>query len=52
LADPKPLALAQRLYDGGQADVAIVCRARGISRAALYRYVTPPSADDRARAKA
>lgn len=37
LADPKTLALAQRLYDGGETDVATICRTLGISRATLYR---------------
>ena len=39
LADRKQLALAQALYDGGQTDVATICRALGISRATLYRYL-------------
>jgi DNA invertase Pin-like site-specific DNA recombinase len=37
LADPKRLALARTLYDGGQADVATTCATLGISRATLYR---------------
>ena len=37
LADPKKLALARALYDGGQADVATICATLGISRATLYR---------------
>ncbi len=37
LADPKKLALARTLYDGGQADVATICATLGISRATLYR---------------
>ena len=41
LADPKQLALAQALYDGGQADVATICATLGVSRATLYRYVRP-----------
>jgi len=40
LADPKQLALARRLYaDGGQTDIATICKTLGISRATLYRYV-------------
>jgi hypothetical protein len=41
LADPKQLALAQALDDGGTIDVATICRTLGISRATLYRYVRP-----------
>lgn len=37
--DPKTLALAQRLYDGGQTDVGTICRTLGIARATLYRYL-------------
>ena len=36
LADPKQLALAQALYDGGQTDVATICETLGVSRATLY----------------
>ena len=43
LADAKQVAMAQALYDGGQADVATICRTLGISRATFYRYVCPPS---------
>lgn len=43
LADPKKVELAQALYADGQTDVATICRTLGISRAALYRYVTPPA---------
>jgi DNA invertase Pin-like site-specific DNA recombinase len=39
LADPKTLALAQRLYDEGGTDVATICRTLGVSRATLYRYL-------------
>ena len=39
LADPKKLALAQRLYADGQTDVATICRTLGISRATLYRAI-------------
>lgn len=42
LADPKTLALAQSLYDGGQTDVETICRTLGISRATLYRSVKRP----------
>jgi DNA invertase Pin-like site-specific DNA recombinase len=37
LADPKKLALAQALYEGGQTDIATICQTLGISRATLYR---------------
>ena len=39
LADAKQLALARALYDGGQTDVATICRALGVSRATLYRVL-------------
>jgi DNA invertase Pin-like site-specific DNA recombinase len=39
LADPKQLALAQTLYDAGQADVATICKTLGVSRATLYRHL-------------
>jgi DNA invertase Pin-like site-specific DNA recombinase len=39
LADPKQVALAQALHDGGQTDIATICRTLGISRATLYRYI-------------
>jgi DNA invertase Pin-like site-specific DNA recombinase len=42
LADPKKVALAQALYDGGQTDLATLCRTLGISRATLYRYIDHP----------
>ena len=50
LADPKQLALAQALYDGGQTDIATLCRTLGISRATLYRYLDRP--DERRGSKA
>ena len=37
LGDPKKLALALALYDGGQADIATICQTLGVSRATLYR---------------
>ncbi len=37
LADAKQLELARTLYDGGQTDIATICRTLGISRATLYR---------------
>ena len=43
LADAKKVAMAQALYDGGQADVATICKTLGISHATLYRSVRPPS---------
>ncbi len=45
LADVKKQALAQALYDGGQADVATICRTLGISRATFYRYVRSHSGE-------
>ena len=39
LTNPKQLALAQALYDGGQSDVATICQTLGISRATLYRHL-------------
>ena len=39
LADAKQIAAAQALYDGGQTDIATICRTMGISRATLYRYL-------------
>jgi len=39
LADPKQVALARRLYQDGQTDVATICRTLGISRATFYRAV-------------
>jgi DNA invertase Pin-like site-specific DNA recombinase len=39
LVDPKQLALAQRLYEDGETDVATICRTLGISRATLYRVL-------------
>jgi len=43
LADPKKVELAQALYADGRHDVATICQTLGISRATLYRYVTPPT---------
>ena len=37
----KKLALARALYDGGQADVATICKTLGVSRATLYRAHNP-----------
>src|SRR5215210_458884 len=45
LADPKQVALAQALYDGGRTDIETICRTLGISRATLYRYVSPRGND-------
>ncbi len=49
LADPRTLALARALYDGGTTDVATICQTLGISRATLYRHLrrdtTPDPAD-------
>ncbi len=52
LDDPKQVALAQARYDGRQTDVATICRTLRISRATLYRSVTPrtdESATDRTK---
>src|SRR5215211_6561823 len=51
LDDPKQVALAQSLYDGGQTDVATICRTLGISRATLYRYIERPEGRHRAMKK-
>ena len=40
LGDPKQLALARALYDGGQTDIVTICTTLGISRATLYRAIT------------
>ncbi len=37
LADAKQLDLARALYEGGQTDIATICKTLGISRATLYR---------------
>ncbi|CAA9547370.1 MAG: Phage DNA invertase [uncultured Thermomicrobiales bacterium] len=39
LADPKRLALARALHEGGETDVATICKTLGISRATLYRHL-------------
>ena len=41
LADPKKLAMAQRLYDDPTQAIADICRALRISRTTLYRSVKP-----------
>jgi len=46
LADPKKLALAQRMYDEGGTDIATICQTLGISRATLYRNIRRPSVSD------
>ena len=48
LIDPKQVALAQALYDGGQTDIGTICRTLGISRATLYRYIERPEGRHRA----
>ncbi len=45
LADPKKLALALALYDGGQTDIATICQTLGISRATFYRYLKPDTGE-------
>jgi DNA invertase Pin-like site-specific DNA recombinase len=37
LTDARQLGLARTLYQGGQTDIATICRTLGISRATLYR---------------
>src|SRR5689334_19798442 len=39
LAEPKQVALARALYEGGQTDIATICQTLGISRATLYRVL-------------
>jgi len=51
LTDPKQVALAQALYDRGQADADTICRTLGISRASLYRYIERPEGRHRAMTK-
>jgi DNA invertase Pin-like site-specific DNA recombinase len=43
LANPRQLALARRLYEDGETDIATICQTLGISRATLYRAL---KADD------
>src|SRR3954470_11667140 len=43
LTDAKHLELARTLYDGGQTDIATICRTLGISRATLYRALKAPA---------
>src|SRR5688500_14058013 len=45
LADPKTLALAQKLYADGQTDIGTICPTLGISRATLYRALKSTGAD-------
>ncbi len=42
LADQRTLALARSLYEGGQTDIATICKTLGISRATLYRCLEQP----------
>jgi DNA invertase Pin-like site-specific DNA recombinase len=44
LAEAKQVALARALYEGGQTDIATICRTLGISRATLYRALKDPTA--------
>jgi DNA invertase Pin-like site-specific DNA recombinase len=39
--DPKKLALARTLYADKQTPITTICQMLGVSRATLYRYVTP-----------
>ena len=51
LDDPRKVALAQALYADRTHSIADVCRALGVSRSTLYRYVSgrrTPSANDSA----
>jgi DNA invertase Pin-like site-specific DNA recombinase len=45
LAEPKQVALARALYDGGQTDIATICQTLGISRATLYRALKAARSD-------
>jgi DNA invertase Pin-like site-specific DNA recombinase len=49
LADPKQLALARALYEGGQSDIATICKTLGMSRATLYRALNERPGDPGAR---
>ena len=52
LADPKQLAAAHALYDGGQTDITTICETLGISRATLYRSLKGSRAGSGGRARA
>ncbi|MGI8554050.1 MAG: recombinase family protein, partial [Dehalococcoidia bacterium] len=41
LDNPRKLQMAQRMYDDPANSVEDICRTLGISRATLYRYITP-----------
>jgi DNA invertase Pin-like site-specific DNA recombinase len=45
LADPKKLALVQKLYNDNEHDIATICDMLGVSRATLYRYVGTETSD-------
>jgi DNA invertase Pin-like site-specific DNA recombinase len=43
LDTPRKIQLAQKMYDDPENTIEDICRAMGISRATLYRYITPSS---------
>jgi DNA invertase Pin-like site-specific DNA recombinase len=43
LDTPRKLQLAQKMYDDPENTIEEICRTMGISRATLYRYITPSS---------
>ena len=45
LTDARQLELARTLYQGGQTDIATICRTLGISRATLYRALKEQPAE-------
>ncbi len=45
LTDARQLELAPTLYQGGQTDIATICRTLGISRATLYRALQEQPAE-------
>jgi DNA invertase Pin-like site-specific DNA recombinase len=47
LATPTKVAMAQTLYDDKANSIADICKALGISRATLYRYIAVAKADHR-----
>jgi DNA invertase Pin-like site-specific DNA recombinase len=49
LADPKQVALLQKLYADKSNDITTICNTLGISRSTLYRYVRSLNGDATAR---
>jgi DNA invertase Pin-like site-specific DNA recombinase len=43
LDTPRKIQLAQKMYDDPENTIEDICRAMGVSRATLYRYITPSS---------